>query len=235
LFSVDFTLYICHHNSMIKFEMPKVTVDVVIFTTHNGKLQTLLIRRKNPPFKGLWALPGGFLEKGEKIIRAAGRELFEEAGVGNIYMEQLYTFGDPGRDPRGRVITVAYFVLVPAPLRASAGSDAREVKWWPVRNMPKLAFDHKKIISYAHERLKLKLEYTNVAWSLLTPKFTLSELQSVYETVWGKSVDKRNFRKKILSLKLLKASNEMRSGLHQRPARLYSFKSRKKEGLKKFF
>lgn len=220
---------------MIKFESPKITVDIVIFTIYNDKLHTLLIQRKSPPHQNSWALPGGFLEKNELLSEAAGRELFEETGVNRIYLEQLYTFGDPGRDPRGRVITVAYFALVPAPLEISAGSDAKSAKWWPVNNLPKLAFDHKKIINYALERLCAKLEYTNVAWSLLSEKFTLTDLQRTYELVWGKKMDKRNFRKKILSLGLLVKSPEMRTGLHQRPSHLYSFKSKKKTELKRFF
>lgn len=220
---------------MIRFESPRITVDAVIFTIYNDKLQTLLIRRKNPPFKNSWALPGGFLEKNELLIKAAGRELFEEAGVRNVYLEQLFTFGDPGRDPRGRVITVAYFALAPAPLKISAGSDAKEAKWWPINNLPRPAFDHKQIILYALERLRAKLEYTNMAWALLPPKFTLTDLQNVYEIVWDKKVDKRNFRKKVLSLGLLKPLWEMRTGLHQRPSRLYYFKARKKIELKRFF
>ncbi len=220
---------------MVKFESPKVTVDVVVFTIYNNKLHTLLIQRKGPPFKDRWALPGGFLEKNEKLVAAAGRELFEEAGVGHLYLEQLYTFGDPGRDPRGRVITVVYFALVPAPVEISAGSDAKSAKWWQVGKLPNLAFDHKKILGYALARLRAKLEYTNVAWALLPEKFTLTDLQQVYEAVWGKKVDKRNFRKKVLSLGLLKPLKEKRTGLHQRPARLYSFKSKKKIELRRFF
>ena len=220
---------------MIKFESPKVTVDIVIFTIYNDKLHTLLIQRKGQPFQNSWALPGGFLEKDEPLIGAAGRELFEETGVSRIYLEQLYSFGDPGRDPRGRVITVAYFALVPAPLEISAGSDAKSAKWWPVGSLPKLAFDHKRIINYALERLRAKLEYTNVAWSLLPDKFTLTDLQRTYEIVWGKKMDKRNFRKKILSLGLLAQSKEMRTGFHQRPSHLYYFESKKKTELKRFF
>lgn len=220
---------------MIKFESPKVTVDIVIFTIYNGVLQTLLIKRKNPPFQNSWALPGGFLEKNESLVKAAQRELFEEAGVRHIYLEQLYTFGDPGRDPRGRVITVVYFALASAPLTVSAGSDAKASQWWSVNKLPKLAFDHKKIIDYALIRLRAKLEYTNVAWALLPQRFTLSNLQSVYEIVLGRKIDKRNFRKKIMSLGLLKALKEMRIGLHQRPAQLFEFKSKAKIELKRFF
>lgn len=220
---------------MIKFGVPRLTVDVVVFTIYNSELQILLIQRKNPPYRNSWALPGGFLEKDEPLIKAAGRELLEEAGVEHLYLEQLYTFGDPKRDPRGRIVTVAYFALVPAPLEISAGSDAKSAKWWPVNQLPKLAFDHKKIIEYALKRLRAKLEYTNVAWSLLPEKFTLTDLQNLYETVWGVKVDKRNFRKKVLSLGLLKKLPAMRTGLHQRPSRLYSFKSQKKVELRRFF
>jgi len=220
---------------MVKFESPKITVDIVLFTIYNDKLQTLLIQRKGLPFKNSWALPGGFLEKNEKLVVAAGRELFEEAGVRHLYLEQLYSFGDPGRDPRGRVITIVYFALVPAPLEISPGSDAKLARWWLMSKLPKLAFDHKRILRYALTRLQAKLEYTNATWALLPEKFTLTDLQQVYEAVWGRRVDKRNFRKKVLSLKLLKPLKERRTGLHQRPAQLYSFKSKKKIELKRFF
>ncbi|OGY63297.1 MAG: hypothetical protein A3B92_03485 [Candidatus Harrisonbacteria bacterium RIFCSPHIGHO2_02_FULL_42_16] len=220
---------------MIRFESPKVTADVVLFSIYNDNLQMLLVKRKNPPFRGQWALPGGFLERKESLLAAARRELFEETGVRHLYLEQLYTFGDPGRDPRGRVVTVAYFALVPSPLSVSAGSDAREAKWWPAGGLPKLAFDHKRIIECALTRLRAKLEYTNVAWSLLPKKFALTDLQKVYELVSGKELDKRNFRKKILSLGLLRPLKERRTGAHQRPARLYAFKTKKKVELKRFF
>ena len=220
---------------MIRFESPKMTVDIVIFSIYNGVLQTLLIKRKNPPFQNSWTLPGGFLKKNESLDKAAQRELFEEAGVRHIYLEQLYTFGDPERDPRGRIITVVYFALLPAPLMISAGSDAKASQWWPVNKLPKLGFDHRKIIDYALIRLRAKLGYTNAAWALLPQKFTLSDLQRVYEIVLGQKIDKRNFRKRILSLGLLRTIKEMKTGFHQRPARLFSFISKKKIELKRFF
>lgn len=221
---------------MPRFTSPKVTVDIVIFTVRSGKLYTLLVRRKNQPYRNSWALPGGFWEKNETLDAAAMRELSEETGVRRLlYSEQLYTFGDPGRDPRGDVVTVAYFALTSAPQAVAAGSDAKAVQWWPTDGLPKLAFDHKKIIDRAMRRLRAKIEYTNVAWSLLPAKFTLTDLQRVYELIWGKAADKRNFRKKMLSLGLLKKLSLMRTGLHQRPSCMYAFKSKKKVELKRFF
>ncbi len=221
---------------MIKFESPKVTVDIIVFTIEDNKLKTLLIKRKSSPFKGKWALPGGFLKKDEDIYDAALRELNEETGVKNVYLEQLYTFGEPKRDPRGRVITVAYFALVPRQLmEIKASDDAADAKLFSIVDLPALAFDHKKILSYVLYRIRSKIQYSNIIWSLLPKKFALTEIQKVYEIIWGKLVDKRNFRKKLLSLGLLKSVKKTLTGLRQRPAKLYTFKTTKYVELKRFF
>lgn len=211
-------------------------VDVVIFTFEDDGVKALLIRRKVPPFAGKWAIPGGFVRKNESLRHAAERELYEETGVRTKYLEQLYTFGDPKRDPRGRVVTVAYFALVPAGgMKIRGASDAAEARLFPVRKFPHLAFDHKEIFACAMARLQNKIQYTNIAWSLLPKAFTLGEIQDLYEEIWRRRLDKRNFRKKMLSLGLLKTLSRMRRGLRQRPARLYAFKKKTVVELKRFF
>jgi 8-oxo-dGTP diphosphatase len=201
-----------------------VTVDVIVFTIVNDDLKVLLVKKKYDPFKGLWAIPGGFVKEEETLEDAAKRELMEETNVKDIYLEQLYTFGDPYRDPRGRVITVSYFALINSEeINVKGSSDASDAQWHSVYRLPKLAFDHKQILDYALKRLRYKLEYSTVCFQLLPKKFTLTELQNAYEVIFNKRLDKRNFRKKILSLGLLTATDEMKmSGAH-RPARLYKF------------
>ncbi|NDD62856.1 MAG: NUDIX hydrolase [Acidobacteria bacterium] len=210
------------------YPRPAVTVDLVIFTIAEDTLKVLLIRRKSTPFVEKWALPGGFVGIDESLESAAARELAEEAGVTNIYLEQLYTFGDPGRDPRGRVISVAYFALIDAEQqRISASSDATDARWHCVFDRSlggKLAFDHRKILDYAVWRLRNKIEWTTVGYELLPNKFTLSELQRVYEIILQKPVDKRNFRKRVLGQGQIRELNETRSDGAHRPARLFSFR-----------
>jgi 8-oxo-dGTP diphosphatase len=209
------------------YPRPSVTVDLVIFTIAANDLQVLLIRRDVEPFKGQWALPGGFVGIDESLEDAAARELQEEAGVKQVYLEQLFTFGAPPRDPRGRVISVAYFALVDSEQQqVVAGSDAAAAEWHSVFHPPPLAFDHQQILEYAVWRLRNKLEWTTVGYELLPPKFTLSELQRVYEIILQKPVDKRNFRKKILAQGQLKELPEIRTEGAHRPARLYSFQHR---------
>ncbi|MFN7928544.1 MAG: NUDIX domain-containing protein [Blastocatellia bacterium] len=209
------------------YPRPAVTVDLVIFTIAANDLQVLLIRRDGEPFKGHWALPGGFVGIDESLEAAAARELQEEAGVKQVYLEQLFTFGEPHRDPRGRVISVAYFALMDSEQQqVVAGSDAAAAEWHSVFNPPPLAFDHRQILDYAVWRLRNKLEWTTVGYELLPQKFTLSELQRVYEIILQKPVDKRNFRKKILAQGQIKELNEIRTEGAHRPARLYSFRER---------
>ncbi|MCI0337881.1 MAG: NUDIX hydrolase [Acidobacteria bacterium] len=213
-----------------EYPRPSVTVDIVIFTIAEDDLKVLLVRRGVEPFKGRWALPGGFVEIKESLEQAAARELKEEVGVTNVYLEQLYTFGDPKRDPRGRVISVAYFALIDAERqRIVAASDAADAEWHSVFNPKlgaKLAFDHKEILDYAVWRLRNKIEWTTVGYELLSKKFTLSELQRVYEIILQRPVDKRNFRKKILAQGQIREINETRSDVAHRPARLYSFREK---------
>ncbi len=210
----------------------RVTVDLVVFTIQDGQLGVLLVRRGIPPFEGSWALPGGFVLPDESVEQAARRELEEETGVGEVYLEQLYTFGDPHRDPRGRVITVAYFALVSPERRIAAGSDAAEARWWPMNELPELAFDHSSILQYALERLRNKLEYTTVGFQLLPASFTLTELQQVYEAILDRQLDKRNFRRKIDLLGILVPLKQQKRGGPSRPAQLYRFSAQKFEKLK---
>ena len=210
----------------------QVAVDIVIFTIQSGELRVLLVKRGIPPFAGQLAIPGGFVLENESLDQAAQRELKEETGVGDVYLEQLYSFGDPGRDPRGPVITVSYFALISAdrsPL--VAGTDAAEAQWCSVRELPSLAFDHRKILDYALERLRNKLEYTTVGFQLLPSRFSLTELQAVYEVILDKKLDKRNFRRKLALLKVLRPTREYRHG-GRRPARLYEFVAASFEKLK---
>lgn len=202
---------------------PSVTVDVVIFTLRDDDLQVLLIKRKRAPYAGRWAIPGGFVRSRERLDDAARRELEEETGVRDVYLEQLYTFGNPKRDPRQRVITVAYFALVPAPLATRAGGDAADARWWSMYDLPTLAFDHAEILDYALTRLRYKLEYTAVGFQLLPETFTLTELQKAYEVILGIELDKRNFRRKILEAKVIEETGDYRSG-EGRPAMLYRFR-----------
>lgn len=209
------------------YQCPSVTVDILVFTIENNELKVLLIKRGIEPFKDEWALPGGFIRMDESLEDAALRELLQETGVKNVYLEQLYTFGEPKRDPRTRVITVVYFALVPSTkLDLKASSDAADVSWFPINKLPKLAFDHKRIIDYAINRLKSKIEYSNIVYGLLHPKFRLSELQKVYEIILNKKMDKRNFRKWILSLGLLESTGEKDIDGAHRPAELFKFKKR---------
>jgi len=209
----------------------QVTVDIVIFTIQQGVLKVLLVKRRIDPFIGQFAIPGGFVLEDEDLEQAALRELREETGVSDVYLEQLYSFGKPDRDPRGRVVTVAYFALISADRKLKAGSDAAEAAWYAMNDLPPLAFDHATILDYALERLRNKLEYTTVGFQLLPRKFTLTELQEVYGAILGKELDKRNFRRKMLALKILKPLPEYRRG-GQRPAQLYRFVAARFEKLK---
>ena len=210
----------------------RVTVDIVIFTLREDTLQVLVVKRGVPPFEGQYAIPGGFIRGDESLEEAALRELHEETGVRNVFLEQLYTFGDPKRDPRGRVITVAYYALIASDkLSLVAGADAAEAQWFPASGVPALAFDHNSILNYALERLRNKLEYTTVGFQLLPEKFTLGELQAVYEAILGRPLDKRNFRRKLGLLGILKPLRKwQRTG--RKPAQLFRFAAARFEKLK---
>jgi len=207
-----------------KFEKPSVTVDIVIFTIKNNDLKILLVKRNLEPFKDKWALPGGFVRIHESLEDAAKRELEEETGVKNVYLEQLYSFGEPKRDPRGRVITIAYMALVNSDdIKLKATTDVSDAQWFSTKKIPQIAFDHKQILDYSLKRLKWKFEYTPVAFSLLPKKFTISQIQKIYEIVFNKKIDKRNFAKKIVSLNILKEEGINKNVSH-RPPMLYSLK-----------
>jgi 8-oxo-dGTP diphosphatase len=216
-----------------QYARPALTVDCVVFGFDDGELKVLLIERGLPPFKGQWALPGGFVRVDETVDNAARRELEEETGLRGPFLEQLYTFGDLKRDPRERIVSVAYYALVKLSLsQTRAATDAADARWFPVSKIPKLAFDHLTIFTTALKRLRGKLRYQPVGFELLPPKFTLSQLQHLYQTVLGATLDKRNFRKKVQSLGLLIPLKEFSEG-PGRPAQLFRFDPDKYERLTK--
>lgn len=207
-------------------DRPAITVDIVIFALNNNDLQALLIRRPQDPFKGIWALPGGFVKNSESLEDAAARKLAEETGITAVYTEQLFTFGEIARDPRMRIVTVAYFALVPYKSVTTQVLEAKQdgsAAWFSLKTLPDLAFDHQKIIEYAHQRLRYKLEYTSVGFQLLPDEFTLTQLQRAYETVLDEPLDKRNFRRKILAAGVIEETGEKTKEGEGRPARLYHY------------
>ncbi|OGL95651.1 hypothetical protein A2348_03480 [Candidatus Uhrbacteria bacterium RIFOXYB12_FULL_58_10] len=208
----------------------KLAADAVIFTVRDGALMALLIQMKKTPYTGMWAAPGGMIEQNETTETAARRILNMQTGVTDAHLEQLATFDDPKRDRLGRVVSVAYVALVSSEhVELKTTEKYQDVRWWPVRKLPALAYDHKGILAVAVSRLRAKLEYTNVAWSLLPKKFTLSQLQEVYEIILGRTVDKRNFRRKVLDLKLVEPTGKKSARGAHRPAELFKFKQRKME------
>jgi ADP-ribose pyrophosphatase YjhB (NUDIX family) len=218
-----------------KYQYPRaaLTVDCVIFGFDEGELNVLLIQRALAPFKGKWALPGGFVGVDETLDEAARRELQDETGIKKVYLEQLYTFGDLDRDPRERVVSVAYYALVKlSHYRVKAATDARDAAWFAVSDVPALAFDHDTILEVALARLKAKVRYEPIGFELLPAKFTLSQLQHLYEVVLERPLDKRNFRKKILGMPLLVELDEMERDVAHRAARLYRFDERKYQQLR---
>ena len=199
----------------------EITVDVVILTLKNDALQVLLVKRLTEPFKDKWAIPGGYIRLSENLDQAALRILKERTNVDNIYLEQLYTFGDPLRHPNSRVITCAYFALVRAEdLNVNITDD---VCWHKISDLPPLAYDHKEIIEYSLKRTRERLELCPVAYQLLNEKFTLTEMQKAYELIMNKGLDKRNFRKKVLTTDGLIELDEYTKSSSKRPARLYTF------------
>jgi len=211
-----------------------LTVDCVVFGFDEGELKILLIQRGMEPFKGRWALPGGFVRVEETLDASARRELAEETGLQNVFLEQLYTFSALNRDPRERVVSVAYYALVKlSDHRAKAATDAAEARWFPISQMPRLAFDHASILKTALVRLQGKVRYQPIGFELLPPKFTLSQLQHLYEAILGGDLDKRNFRKKALSFGLLVALKETQMAGRHRPAQLFRFDADRYEKLKK--
>jgi len=210
------------------YPRPAVTVDCVVFGLQDQRLRVLLIRRARPPFEGQWALPGGFVDMDEDLEVSARRELQEETGLHDIFLEQLYTFGTPGRDPRGRTISVAYYALVnTADHQPRADDDAAEAEWVDVDQARKLAFDHDEILATALARLRGKVRYQPIGFELLPRKFTLSQLQRLYEVILERKLDKRNFRRRILAMDLLVELEEKQQDVSHRAARLYRFDKRK--------
>lgn len=207
-----------------RYPHPAVTVDCIIFAIHENDLKVLLIQRGADPFKNYWALPGGFVEINESVDVAAERELAEETGVEKIFLEQLYTFGEPKRDPRERVISVAYYSLVRLKEhRPVAGSDALNTCWYPIRQLPPLAFDHSQVMAMAIKRLQGKVIYAPIIFDLLPGKFRLNQLRKVYEIILEKPIDAEGFRKKILATGMLTPLSEFDSTESGPPARLYRF------------
>ena len=209
---------------------PGLTVDCAVFglDLDDNDLKVLLVRRDLPPFEGSWALPGGFVREDESLDDAAVRELEEETGLSKVFLEQLFTFGEPGRDPRGHVVTVAYFALVKlSDHKVRAATDARDAAWFSVSDASDLAFDHEAILQVAVDRLRGKVRYVPLGFELLPRKFTLTELQRMYETILERDLDKRNFRKKILKWELLVPLDEVQKDVAHRAARLYRFDERR--------
>ncbi len=210
-----------------KFPRPALTSDCVIFGFDGGELKLLLIEREKEPFKNRWALPGGFVFLDETTEECAKRILQEKAGLKNVFIEQLYTFSEVDRDPRERIVSVTYYALVDKQhYELIAGRDTLKVEWFALSELPKLAFDHTKIVKLAIQRLKGKISYRPIGFELLNEKFTLSQLQALYEAILEQPIDKRNFRKKILGMGLLKALNEKEKNVAHKAARYYSFDNR---------
>jgi len=215
-----------------EYSRAALTVDCVVFGFDDGALKILLIRRGIEPFKDAWALPGGFVRTDETLDAAALRELQEETGLKKVYLEQLYTFGGIDRDPRERVVSVAYFALVRRADHVPMGdTDAAEAAWFEAGKVPALAFDHAEILQTALERLRGKIRWQPVGFELLPKKFTLSQLQTLYEAILGRELDKRNFRKKLIALDLLVPLEETTTAASRRPAQLFQFDTRKYQAL----
>lgn len=216
-----------HSQRFEKQEHSWVAVDVVIFTLDHKALKCLLVQVKGETFGGMWAFPGGLVREEESLDEAAKREVHERTGVKDSYLEQLYTFGKPERDPAKRVVSVSYLSLVPnRRVDLNPASKYAAIRWFRADRIPHLAYDHDQVKRLAFQRLRSKLQYTNIVYSLLPSEFTLSELQEVYETILHRPLDRRNFRKKVLASGLLKSLRKVRMGAH-RPAFLYAFKKRR--------
>ncbi|MCA6503043.1 MAG: NUDIX hydrolase [Pseudanabaena sp. M135S2SP2A07QC] len=212
-----------------EYPRPALTVDCIVFGLNaQQELKVMLIQRDIPPFQGQWAIPGGFVRIDETLEEAALRELQEETGIHHIFLEQLYTFGDLGRDPRDRTVTVAYFALINlVEQKIQASTDARAAEWFAISNIPQLAFDHNQILQIAIARLRSKIRYEPIGFELLPQNFSLSQLQRLYETVLDRPLDKRNFRKKILGMDLLIDTGKVEHNVAHRAAKLYQFDENK--------
>lgn len=215
-----------------KYPHPAVTTDCVIFGFDGSELQVLLIERGIEPFKGKWAFPGGFLNMDETAGEGALRELKEETGLENAYIEQFNTYSDPGRDPRERVITIAHYALVRIQ-EVKGGDDAAKAQWFPIDEVPQLAFDHDKILRDAMRKLRERIHFEPIGFELLPKKFTMRDLQILYESILGVKFDRRNFAKKMMHYELLNQLDETVRPTAKRDALLYSFNKENYELFKK--
>jgi 8-oxo-dGTP diphosphatase len=216
------------------YARPALTVDCVVFGLDAGELKMLLVERGIEPFRGRWALPGGFVRVDETLEEAARRELREETGLERLFLEQLYSFGAVDRDPRERVVSVAYYALVKlADHRVQAATDAASAAWFAVHDLPRLAFDHEEISDVALARLRRKVRQEPIGFELLPAKFTLSQIQHLYEAILERPLDKRNFRKRLLALDLLEELDEVEQDVAHRAARLYRFDEKRYRALVK--
>ncbi|MFT3979002.1 MAG: NUDIX domain-containing protein [Ferruginibacter sp.] len=207
-----------------EYNNPSLAADLVIFGYHQKELSVLLLNRKEVPFKDQWTLPGAFLQIEESFKQVCQRILQNKLGTGNVFLEQLYSFDEVSRDPRGRVISVAYYALVNSSgFELVAGTMANDVRWFPVNKIPLLGFDHTDIFSVALQRLKAKILYQPVGFELLDQEFTMTELHELYECILGVSLDRRNFRRKILESSYIIAAGKKREGLKNRHPDLYRF------------
>ena len=215
----------------------KVAVDAIVFGySKQDGVSVLLIKRKYDPFKDNWAIPGGFVLENESLEEAVQRELLEETGIEVNYLEQLYTFGDPNRDPRQRIISVAYFGLVKSALfqKLKASTDAAEAKWFSIKKLPDLAFDHKKILGIAIERLRAKVRYQPIGFELLDKRFPFSDLEKLYASLLDKEINRRNFSKKILSFGFIEETGEKQKAEGKgRPSNMFQFNQRRYKELLK--
>ena len=209
-----------------QYQNPALATDLVIFGYHDKQLSILLLNRKEEPYTGQWTLPGAFLQMTETFSQACSRILSDKLGIGNVFLEQLYSFDRIDRDPRGRVVSVAYFALInPRNFEVIAGQMANDVRWFPVNTLPDLAFDHAEIFSLALQRIRAKILYYPVGFELLNETFTMTELQDLYESILGITIDRRNFRRKILESGYVITTGQKREGLKNRHPDLYKFNS----------
>lgn len=206
------------------YPRPSVTIDCVVFGYDGEQLSILLLNRRDEPFANQWTLPGGFLHLEETFEEAAQRILKDKTGIENLFLEQLYTFGSLSRDPRGRVLSVAYYALVnPAKYQLMVGQMANELRWFNWKQLPSLGFDHAQIAQLAQTRLAAKIQYQPIGFELLNAQFTMSELQALHECILGETLDRRNFHKRMMASGLLRSTGERREGLKSRPAELFEF------------
>ena len=218
--------------SLDNFPKPSVTVDNVIFGYQNGQMSLLLLNRKVAPFAHTWTLPGGFLHIGETFVQAAQRILMDKTGISDVFLEQLFTFDTPERDPRGRVLSVSYFALVnPTKYEIMAGDAANDVQWFDWHELPTLGFDHAIIVEKAVNRLKTKVLWQPIGFELLDTRFTIPELHTLYETILSKTFERRNFYKRFMELDILRKVDTRRDGGRKRPADLFEFDEDKYKAL----